>query len=190
MKEYKSARTLGLIGSAVCLFYQVLPINLFVVLILNLFGLTLIAVSIFNLAKIFNDMSIFKKLLISIVMNLSAKAVIVKMSVGLLKKYENFLKFKGTSFHLSKEFVSTFMITYLVLVISAYIWQGVFYKLSQHTQITHFKIGGFLYFVGLAILITTLFIPTLLFVFLSKFLIIGSWILILIGFHKLNGSVV
>jgi len=184
MKKINFAKKLGIIGSFICIIYQVLPFDLVFSLLINSIGIIFVILAIYYLSIEYKDPGIFKKALGFGIMNISAKGIILKMSVGLIEKYKNFLKFKGSTFHLSKEFVTIFLLTYLVLVISSYLWQSIFFKLSKYTNQNCFKIGGFFYFLGIALLI----IPLLMFTFLSKFLILGSWILILIGFYKLQNS--
>uniref|UniRef100_A0A7V6CEF7 DUF996 domain-containing protein n=1 Tax=Thermodesulfobacterium geofontis TaxID=1295609 RepID=A0A7V6CEF7_9BACT len=163
-------KLLGGIGSILL----VLTVTPYLGAIAGLVGIIFILISLNMFSKIFNDSQIFRNALISFILTVIG-VFIIMLTIGITF----FSLFTMMGSYPSPIFSSigigtifSFMITYLLLIISAYYLKSSFYLLSSYTGINLYKTGGFWYFIG-----------TLLIIIVIGFLInLVAWVLIAVAF--------
>ena len=163
-------KLLGGIGSILL----VLTVTPYLGSIVGLVGIILILISLNMFSKIFNDPQIFRNALISFILAIIGVFVIM-LTIGIT--FFSFFTMMG-SYHLHMfssigiGTIFSFIVTYLLLIISAHYLKSSFYLLSSYTGINLYKTGGFWYFIG-----------TLLIIVVIGFLInLVAWVLIAVAF--------
>jgi uncharacterized membrane protein len=163
-------KLLGGIGSILL----VLTVTPYLGSITGLVGIILILISLNMFSKIFNDSQIFRNALISFILAIIG-VFIVMLTIG-ITFFSFFTMMESYPFHMFSSLgigtIFSFIITYLLLIISAHYLKSSFYLLSSYTGINLYKTGGFWYFIG-----------TLLIIVVIGFLInLVAWVLIAVAF--------
>ena len=115
----------------------------------SLVGVVLWFISMYQLSNILRKPSIFKKILISIILAIAGS--IIALAIGLMTGVSLFASVRGETgaiLGLGLGTAITIILIYAILVVAVYFYKEAYEILAQATAHNLFKIGGILYFIG------------------------------------------
>jgi len=116
---------------------------------LSIAGYILVLISLYQLSNILRKPSIFKKILISIILAIAGS--IIALAIGLMTGVSLFASVRdetGAILGLGFGTAITIILIYAIIVVAVYFYKEAYEILAQATAHNLFKIGGILHFIG------------------------------------------
>jgi uncharacterized membrane protein len=147
---------------------------------LSLVGTALWFISMYQLSNILGKPSIFRKVLIFLILGITSMVTAFAFAImaGIMAGVSLSASVRGETgaiLGLGLGAAITIIVTYAIIVVSAYFYKEAYYILAQATTQNLFKIGGLLFFIGAI---------TIILFGLGLLLIIVSNILLAVAFFK------